>query len=70
MSEVAYGPDGEITYPRRRAQVGEGAFPGYLNRARALLASRPAHIDDGPTGLSPEFEALRWFPLPPTCLAP
>jgi hypothetical protein len=60
----------EITYPRRRAQAGEDAFPGYLNQARALLATRPGHIGDGPTGLSPEFEALRWFPLPPARLRP
>lgn len=36
--------------------------------ARALLASRSADVADGPTGLPPEFEALRWFPLPPECL--
>jgi selenocysteine lyase/cysteine desulfurase len=70
LSEVSYGPDGEIAYPRHRAQAGEDAFPGYLDEARALLASRPRRIDDGPTGLSPEFEALRWFPLPPACLGP
>jgi selenocysteine lyase/cysteine desulfurase len=70
LSEVSYRTDGEITYPRRRAQAGEDAFPGYLNQARELMAARPRHIDDGPTGLSPEFEALRWFPLPPACLAP
>ena len=60
----------QMAYPRRRAQAGEDAFPGYLNQARALLASHPVSIDDGPTGLSPEFEALRWFPLPPSCLTP
>ena len=57
-----------MSYPRRRGQVGEDAFPGYLRRARAILAARSAHLDDGPTGLAPDFEALRWFPLPPACL--
>jgi selenocysteine lyase/cysteine desulfurase len=70
LAEVTYRPDGEITYPRRRAQAGEDAFPGYLDQARALLATRPRRIDGGPTGLSAEFEALRWFPLPPACLKP
>jgi selenocysteine lyase/cysteine desulfurase len=70
LPEVSYGPDGEMGYPRRRAQAGEDAFPGYLREARALLAARPAALDDGPTGLSPDFEALRWFPLPPACLRP
>ena len=68
LSEVSYGADGEMTYPRRRGQAGEDAFPGYLRQGRALLAARPAALDDGPTGLGPDFEALRWFPLPPACL--
>jgi len=70
LSEVSYGPDGELTYPRDRAQAGEDAFPGYLREARALLDARPAVLDDGPTGLGADFEDLRWFPLPPACLAP
>ena len=70
LPEVSYGPDGEMTYPRRRAQAGEDAFPGYLRDARALLAARPAALAAGPTGLGPDFEALRWFPLPPVCLGP
>ena len=70
LSEVSYGLDGEMAYPRRRAQAGEGAFPGYLREARALLAARPAAVSDGPTGLGSDFVALRWFPLPPACLGP
>ena len=69
LSAVGYGPDGEMAYPRTRAQAGEDAFPGYLEQARTLLAGRPARLGDGPTGLDPDFEALRWFPLPPACLS-
>ena len=68
LADVTYGPDGEMDYPRRRSQAGEEAFPGYLRQARAILAARPVRLDDGPTGLPPEFEALRWFPIPPACL--
>jgi len=68
LSEVRYGPDGEMTYPRCHGQAGEEAFPGYLDQARALLAARPTTLDAGPTGLGRDFEALRWFPLPPACL--
>ena len=68
LAEVGYGPDGEMDYPRRRGQAGEEAFPGYLAQARAILAARSARLDEGPTGLPPDFEALRWFPLPPACL--
>ena len=68
LAEVSYGPDGEMDYPRRRGQAGEEAFPRYLRQARSVLAARPAHLEAGPTGLPPEFEELRWFPLPPACL--
>ena len=68
LPQVRYGPDGEMTYPRRHGQAGEDAFPGYLDQARAVLAALPATLDDGPTGLGPDFEALRWFPLPAACL--
>ena len=68
LAEVGYGPDGEMDYSRRRGQAGEEAFPGYLRQARAILSARPARLTEGPTGLPPEFEALRWFPLPPACL--
>jgi selenocysteine lyase/cysteine desulfurase len=68
LHEVAYGHDGTLNYPRRHGRAGEDALPGYLRQARAVLAGLPSHIDDGPTGLSPQFEALRWFPLPPACL--
>ena len=68
LGDVRYGPDGEMTYPRQRARAGEEAFPGYLRQARAVLSGRPAQLDEGPTGLPADFEALRWFPLPPACL--
>jgi selenocysteine lyase/cysteine desulfurase len=70
LSELCYGSDGELAYPGQRARAGEEAFPGYLAEARALLAARRSTIDDGPTGLGPDFEALRWFPLPRACLGP
>jgi len=68
LAEVRYLPDGELAYPHPGGCVGEDVFPGYLSAARATLDALPAEVDDGPTGLSPDFEALRWFPLPPDCL--
>jgi len=68
LSELCYGPDGELAYPACRARAEEDVFPGYLREARALFASRAADVPDGPTGLAPGIEALRWFPLPPACL--
>lgn len=70
VADVGYDGNGEMTYPRLPGSAGEDAFPDYLRLARAILAGLPSQVDDGPTGLSPEFESLRWFPLPPGCLAP
>lgn len=68
LRDVHYGPDGELDYPRQHDRAGEDVFPDYLQQAHALLTALPERVDDGPTGLPPSFEALRWFPLPPKCL--
>jgi selenocysteine lyase/cysteine desulfurase len=70
LSDLLFGPDGPAAAgpTRRPTRVGEEALAGYLAQARALLASLPEQVPDGPTGLDPDFEALRWFPLPPACL--
>ena len=69
LCDLHYTPDGTLHYPARRTRAGEESLAGYLRQARNLLAARPDHIDEGPTGLAEDFEALRWFPLPPACLA-
>ncbi len=68
LTDLSYGPNGTLRCPGRRSHAGEHALAGYLRQARDLLAARPEHIDDGPTGLPDDFEALRWFHLPPACL--
>jgi selenocysteine lyase/cysteine desulfurase len=68
LRDLHYTPDGTLRTPARRTRAGEEALAGYLHQARDLLAARPDHIDDGPTGLPEDFDALRWFPLPPACL--
>jgi selenocysteine lyase/cysteine desulfurase len=68
LDDVVFAADGSLRYPSRHGRAGEDAFASYLRQARTVLAALPARIADGPTGLSPEFEALRWFPLPPACL--
>jgi selenocysteine lyase/cysteine desulfurase len=69
LSDLHYSPEG-LRCPARPATVGEDALGGYLRQARDLLAAGPEKIDDGPTGLPEDFEALRWFHLPPACLTP
>ena len=69
LTDLRYAPDGTLTTPGPPAIAGEDSLGEYLRQARSLLASRPEQIDDGPTGLPRDFEALRWFHLPPACLA-
>ncbi|MDX3192277.1 aminotransferase class V-fold PLP-dependent enzyme [Streptomyces sp. MN03-5084-2B] len=52
--------------PSRR--LGEEALAEHLQRAQHILDARPDLDLLGPSGLSEDFEALRWFPLPPECL--
>ncbi len=68
LADLRYAADGTLTCSARRSRASEDALRGYLRQARDLLAARPAHIDDGATGLPGDFEALRWFHLPPACL--
>ncbi|MFD8304547.1 aminotransferase class V-fold PLP-dependent enzyme [Streptomyces sp. NPDC059690] len=69
LTDVRFGADGLITAPAvRRPQLGEEALAGQLDRARETLAARPGPLDTGPTGLPADFERMRWFPLPPTCV--
>ena len=68
LRDVRFDAGGRLTYPRQRAQAGEEVLAGYLEQARALFSARTDDLDDARTGLSEEFEALRWFHLPRVCL--
>jgi selenocysteine lyase/cysteine desulfurase len=68
LRDVRFDPAGRLTYPQQLASASEDSLTGYLTRARTLLAARTDRLDDEPTGLPGDFEALRWFHLPPACL--
>jgi selenocysteine lyase/cysteine desulfurase len=73
LRDVGYDPQGRLRSPAVHATASDDALAGYLDQARRLLAARPAAGDgDGAAGplpgLSADFEALRWFVLPPECL--
>lgn len=69
LRDVSYDQDGELRYPGQRERRGEDAFAEYLALARQILTALPEPPGGTPPGLRPEFEALRWFPLPAACLA-
>jgi Aminotransferase class-V len=61
--------DGRLTYPHRDDTAEESALAGYLQEAQDLLRNRPEPALADTARLSPEFDHLRWFELPATCVA-
>jgi hypothetical protein len=70
LSQVAYDEQGHMQYPKHHDRAPESELRRYLEEAKAVFAAAvPAsgeHIDDL---VSADFEHLRWFDLPPLCLA-
>ena len=70
LRQVGYDAHGDLAYPRHQDRAPESALSGYVEEARAVLAAATpasgAPIDDL---VSADFEQLRWFDLPPACLA-
>jgi hypothetical protein len=53
---------------RHPVTVGEEVLAQYLTYAGDLMRERPDPLDDRPSGLAADFEALRWFHLPAACV--
>jgi selenocysteine lyase/cysteine desulfurase len=71
LRDIEYA-DGAMVWENRRQQDPESRLPAYLEDARRLFAGAPRSLDE-PSGrleLTPDFEALRWFPLPHEIAAP
>ncbi len=71
LHDLSYDASGQLTYPRAHSSAPEEILAVQLEQARSLLAARPpapTWAVDEPTGLAANFEALRWFELPRTCL--
>ena len=69
LGDLRYDAAGVLLFPQERRHADDSAFEGYLERARRVVAERPDPTsDETPSGLSEDFESLRWFPLPAACL--
>ncbi|HXR70999.1 MAG TPA: aminotransferase class V-fold PLP-dependent enzyme [Actinocrinis sp.] len=69
LTDIRFGDGaGGIEYPRSRMTAGEEVLAQQLERARRILDELPDTVDQGPTGLPAQIEALRWFPLPNECV--
>jgi len=63
--------DGQMVAPHHDSRASIEELPRYLEEARALLASRTGERDAPPgvfRAISPEFDELRWFWLPESCV--
>jgi selenocysteine lyase/cysteine desulfurase len=64
LFDISYGPDG-MSHPERRVTGGVEHLDDYLEQARRILAeAAPPEPDGAPADTGPDFEHLRWFPLP------
>ncbi len=68
LTDLVSALDGGAAKPVAAPVAGEEALAGYLRDAAEIMAGRPGEICADPTGLPAEFEELRWFHLPPSCL--
>jgi len=65
LNDISYA-DGHMTYSAHRHREPASRLAEYLVEARAFLAAPPSNgwKAQDPQNLDPEFETLRWFPLP------
>lgn len=71
LHQVSYGSHGEMRYPDHQDRADESVLPRYLDEARDLFAQHEdcrTACDDPAQRVSADFEALRWFELPESCL--
>jgi selenocysteine lyase/cysteine desulfurase len=69
LDQVSYSDDGEMVYPRHDDTAPESALAEYLKLGEELMLAATPAADEPPTGVSEDFEHLRWFELPARCLA-
>lgn len=77
LSQITYAADGTMTYPRNSDRAPESALAGYLEQGRRVLTDARPNTEPTDSGelvsaglVRDDFEALRWFDLPPASLRP
>jgi selenocysteine lyase/cysteine desulfurase len=71
LHDVTYDDRGDMVYPHGVVRAGEEALARYLDEAEQMARQRregAASADCGTSGLSADFESLRWFELPAVCV--
>jgi selenocysteine lyase/cysteine desulfurase len=68
LAQVGYTADGEMVYPHHDDTAPESALADYLKLGEEIMLAATPAPDDPPTGVSEDFEQLRWFELPGACV--
>ena len=69
LTDVHYDEaTGDMVYPHHEVRAEQSLLKAHLAEAQALAADRAEPSCDAPTGMSADFEALRWFELPAACI--
>ncbi len=71
LRDLSYDADGRLTYPHDQQRAPESALQQYLSEAAERFAAAAPAECTGDLGqfVSDDFEHLRWFDLPSSCLA-
>jgi selenocysteine lyase/cysteine desulfurase len=70
LGQLGYDGRGHLHYPHHTDRAPESELGTYLEEARVVLEAATPASNEAPDGLvSADFEHLRWFDLPPACLA-
>lgn len=68
LSEITYGPDGQMHHPHSGETAPESSLAAsLLESARILSDAHPPVLGQPSQGTSADFEHLRWFELPARC---
>ena len=71
LHQVSYDAHGAMRYPDHQERADDSVLTGYLEEARNLFVHHDncdSACDDAVPRVSADFEALRWFELPESCL--
>jgi selenocysteine lyase/cysteine desulfurase len=68
LNQLHYDADGVLCYPRHTDRAPESDLQRYLDEAAALVQAAGDTAGDSEAEVSADFDALRWFDLPATCL--
>ena len=68
LDQVTYSDDGEMVYPHHDDTAPESVLADYLKEGEEIMLACSPPGNEPPAGVSAEFEQLRWFELPGSCV--